>query len=344
MYTVFVLGVGFISILLVILSLIYMVLEILGKGKEDGLSKVIQFSIAGMIVAAITGYLYSSPPLSWADAGLILKMTIIFILVISMHESGHYFAARWMGVSVTEFAVGVGPTLFKHHTKHTNYIFKLLPVKGHIRMNIAQEETLSLINKCFLYMAGILVNLTSFILGLTIFFVQQGKPIIESFVAVFLQMLAIIEKFYVFLATIGWSDIITPKNDLENSVGTYISLSHLAENFWLGFAILSLILGLLNTLPIPALDGGRVILAILTSLARAVHVPEKFIKMTFYTLLGSSVLILYGPTVINNLWSSSEKVGMSFVEYILWLGIGVTLLINIEIYISNRRNRINPTE
>ncbi len=61
--------------------------------------------------------------------------------LIIVHELGHFLVARWMGVHVLEFAVGVGPRIFawKGKSKHpdlppTEYVLGLLPFGGYVKM------------------------------------------------------------------------------------------------------------------------------------------------------------------------------------------------------------------
>ena len=38
---------------------------------------------------------------------------LLFILLILIHEFGHFIAAKLLGVRVNEFAIGMGPKLIK---------------------------------------------------------------------------------------------------------------------------------------------------------------------------------------------------------------------------------------
>jgi len=63
---------------------------------------------------------------------------VTFVLVIGflilIHEGGHFFAARWAGVWVHEFAIGFGPAFWKRKTKETLYALRYFPVGGYVRM------------------------------------------------------------------------------------------------------------------------------------------------------------------------------------------------------------------
>ncbi|MEE0956297.1 MAG: RIP metalloprotease RseP [Eubacterium sp.] len=66
---------------------------------------------------------------------LILGVCILF------HEFGHFLLARLNGITVLEFAMGMGPVLFKHKSKKsgTVYAFKLLPFGGSCSM-LGEDE------------------------------------------------------------------------------------------------------------------------------------------------------------------------------------------------------------
>ena len=65
----------------------------------------------------------------------ILMTLLIFTLIVVIHEGGHCFAARRAGVTVEEFAIGMGPVLFQFTTKKNTVVsFRLLPIGGFCRM------------------------------------------------------------------------------------------------------------------------------------------------------------------------------------------------------------------
>ena len=47
----------------------------------------------------------------------IIGAILIFSIIIFVHELGHFLAARIFGVTVHEFAVGMGPVLWKKQGK-----------------------------------------------------------------------------------------------------------------------------------------------------------------------------------------------------------------------------------
>jgi regulator of sigma E protease len=55
-------------------------------------------------------------------------------LIVLIHETGHYIAARKSGVDVLVFSIGMGPRLFGIKRKGIDYRISLFPVGGYVRM------------------------------------------------------------------------------------------------------------------------------------------------------------------------------------------------------------------
>ena len=55
---------------------------------------------------------------------------LILGVCIFVHEFGHYLAARTCGLTVVEFAVGMGPAIFKWRRKDIDYSIRALPIGG----------------------------------------------------------------------------------------------------------------------------------------------------------------------------------------------------------------------
>ncbi len=64
----------------------------------------------------------------------IVTFGIFLGILISVHEWGHFITAKLLGVSVTEFALGFGRTIFSKIYKGTNYKLKLFPLGGYVKM------------------------------------------------------------------------------------------------------------------------------------------------------------------------------------------------------------------
>lgn len=71
----------------------------------------------------------------------ILLAILIFGILIASHELGHFLAAKSCGVKVNEFAIGMGPAIFKKQGKETLYALRALPIGGFCAMEGEDEDT-----------------------------------------------------------------------------------------------------------------------------------------------------------------------------------------------------------
>ncbi len=84
---------------------------------------------------------------SWE--GALSTMIIVFALVavfifgflVTIHEVGHFLAARLCGVRVNEFSIGMGPCLWHRETDETQYSIRLLPIGGFCALEGQDEDS-----------------------------------------------------------------------------------------------------------------------------------------------------------------------------------------------------------
>lgn len=76
------------------------------------------------------------------DPGVVLRLAIylaILGVLVVFHEFGHFAFAKWFKVTVTDFAVGFGPTIAKVRRGGTDYRLNLLPLGGYCKM-VGEDE------------------------------------------------------------------------------------------------------------------------------------------------------------------------------------------------------------
>lgn len=66
---------------------------------------------------------------------------LLFCLIVVVHEFGHFSMAKLCGVKVNEFAVGMGPKLFKKKRGETLYSLRLFPIGGFCSMEGQDEDS-----------------------------------------------------------------------------------------------------------------------------------------------------------------------------------------------------------
>ena len=80
--------------------------------------------VAGLLMVAV-GLLWGLP---------LLLMIIGVILMITIHELGHFVTAKWSGMKVTEFFIGFGPRIWSFHRGETEYGLKAVPAGAYVRI------------------------------------------------------------------------------------------------------------------------------------------------------------------------------------------------------------------
>lgn len=112
----------------------------------------------------------------------ILIAAVFFCLIIIIHELGHFTVAKLCGIRVDEFAVGMGPVIFKKQKGDTLYTIRLLPIGGFCAMGEDEERNTpdsfrqkSVWRRMATIAAGAVMNLIlGFILSVILILVEGG--------------------------------------------------------------------------------------------------------------------------------------------------------------------------
>ncbi len=98
----------------------------------------------------------------------VIAAILMFSVIIFVHEFGHFLAARIFGVTVHEFAIGMGPAIFKKKGKReTVYTIRAIPMGGFCQLEGEDEESDSPgafnnkkpIPRIIILVAGVVMNL-----------------------------------------------------------------------------------------------------------------------------------------------------------------------------------------
>lgn len=72
----------------------------------------------------------------------IIGAILIFSVIVTVHEFGHFITARMAGVTVHEFAIGMGPAIFKRTSKkNITYSIRILPIGGYCQIEGEDEDS-----------------------------------------------------------------------------------------------------------------------------------------------------------------------------------------------------------
>ena len=223
--------------------------------------------------------------------GIVVALIVIGILV-TVHELGHFAVAKLMGMRVDEFAIGFGPVLWQKQKGETLYSLRAIPLGGFNRIAGMNPEdpwtpdsykAKSVGARMFTIVAGALMN---FVLAAVVFaiiyFFWRNVGFFGSMWGGFLHML----KVTVWMLHGLWAIITgTAAADLSGPLGVVMVAGDVAAHGMravLNFiAFLSVNLGIINLLPLPALDGGHFVLLILEAL-RGKPLPDKAMEYIQY--------------------------------------------------------------
>ena len=124
----------------------------------------------------------------------ILIAILVFGVMIFLHESGHFIAARLCKVKVLEFAVGMGPKIFSRTSKKTGIVYSVraLPIGGFTAMqgeDGEDEDPHALVNRprwqrFVVLFAGSFMNLLTGMIAMFIYLcitLQIGSNVVAKF-------------------------------------------------------------------------------------------------------------------------------------------------------------------
>lgn len=108
----------------------------------------------------------------------------VFLLVILLHELGHFTVAKLVGIRVNEFSIGMGPKVLQKESDETKYTLRLLPIGGYVSMEGEDEKSddprsfnkVSPLKRIAVVAAGGIMNFILAIIVLTIVAFNLGTP------------------------------------------------------------------------------------------------------------------------------------------------------------------------
>ncbi len=119
----------------------------------------------------------------------IMLFILAVLVVVMVHETGHFVTAKAFHMKVEEFFVGFGPRLWSFRRGETEYGLKAIPAGGYVRiggMNPFQEEAPQDLPRTFgakpvrqralVILAGPVTHFLMAFLFLAIYFSAIGAP------------------------------------------------------------------------------------------------------------------------------------------------------------------------
>ena len=205
---------------------------------------------------------------------------LVFTLVVLVHEFGHFLAARRFGVKVYEFSIGFpfSPrlfTLFRH--KETVFTVRLLPLGGFVSFSQDHGEDdmelfgVSYWRRALILAAGSLFNMVfAFALFAAVLVVGKQLDPASALVLSAKTVSEILSGTLLFLMQAfsghGAMEAVSGPIGIAVMAGEAAGKGVLSLCYFAG--VLSMSLGIMNLLPLPALDGGHLAMLSLEAIRR----------------------------------------------------------------------------
>lgn len=252
---------------------------------------------------------------------ILIFLVVLSVLVVA-HEAGHFYFAKRFGVRVDEFALGFPPKVKKlFRYKNTDFVLNLLPFGGYVKIfgenpgesieeSVSPNESgkgisfteLSRVKQVIVLFGGVLANfiLAWVLLSLVLIFGIQSEGVFiqdgffGAMVNGFLTALKIVGLIVVALGDL-FKALILGGGDFSSLVGPVGLVSVVGEVSRDGFvplmyftALISLNLAVINLVPLPALDGGRILITFIEGVRKKAISPKVFDfvnKASFFLLI-----------------------------------------------------------
>ncbi len=124
----------------------------------------------------------------------ILAAILLFGILITVHEAGHFFAARMMKIPVREFAIGFGPKLlsWKRKKHETEFFLRAIPLGGYCAFYGEDDTTdefkddprafanFSVWKRLFTILMGPVMNLLLALVAAVLLYTLSGVPVADG--------------------------------------------------------------------------------------------------------------------------------------------------------------------
>ena len=112
----------------------------------------------------------------------LISSLLVFLLVVMLHELGHFTVAKLSGIKVNEFSIGMGPKIYQKEKGETFYSLRLLPVGGYVAMEGEEDNSndprafnnVHILKRMAVVLAGAFMNFVLAFFAFTIIFSIVG--------------------------------------------------------------------------------------------------------------------------------------------------------------------------
>lgn len=241
----------------------------------------------------------------------LLAFIFLIMLIVTVHEGGHLLFAKLFNVYCGEFSIGMGPELYRKKNKETDFVIRLLPIGGFCSMagesedlvekrkkiDVPKERTIKGCDKwkqVIIYLAGVVMN---FILGFVVIVIAvmtiKTDGVNIGFVQA-LQRAPSIFSTYALAVIEGLKTLLSQPTQISGVVGIYAQTGEILSNgltyYLMLIALISINVGIFNLLPLPVMDGGRVLILIIEAIMG--HDLDKKLEETIMLICAGLLILL----------------------------------------------------
>lgn len=220
--------------------------------------------------------------------------TILAILAVGFliffHELGHLLVGRWRGLPAVRFSIGMGPVVLRWQALDVEWALSAIPFGGYVLFDAESEgyQEAGALDKILTSLAGPAANI---LMAILLYIVAASLDFGSLAVELGLEKTwgAVTQTFQVvgmlLTGEVGVKDLAGPVHMV--SIGSELATEPHKFLSYMGF--ISINLAVLNLLPIPALDGGQILLTVFQRVMGR-PLPER----AQLVMVGGSYVLLFG--------------------------------------------------
>ena len=210
-------------------------------------------------------------------------------LIITLHELGHFLAAKRLGIPIARFSIGFGRKLWGFKMGGTEYWLSMIPCGGYVMPALKDEEAfekIPLASRIIFFLGGPVANVVGALLCLSLMNIVNLGFSVNSVIYLPLEQIGnlMMQIWTAIPLLFSQPEHLTSIVGIVAAGGAHVGLDFVRL---LQFSVLlNLNLAVFNLLPILPLDGGKIVMGVL----RKIYQPLRRLEMPL--TVGGWVLLL----------------------------------------------------